>query len=115
MTKSIIYLLQSIKVKEQKRELTRCALGTLDLSVNGFHQMAVVGQSGQRILGCLLTQMILELALLGDVLDDDLVTVDLALVADLTSAEPHFQGRAIFMVPFNFQRIVAIVFDRAAQ
>jgi hypothetical protein len=70
---TIIDPFQPVHVKKQKSELTRRALRTLDLGVNGFHQLSVVGQTGQRVVGRLLTQMIVELALLGDVLNDYLV------------------------------------------
>src|SRR5450631_1316190 len=71
--------------------------------------MAVVRQPGQRIFCGLLTQMILELALLGDVLDDDLVTAALPVVAHFASAEPNSERRAILSFPFNFQWIGSVL------
>ena len=71
--------------------------------------MAVVRQAGQGVFGGLLAQIILQLALLGDVLDDDFVTASLVCVADLASAEPNFQGRAVLPLPVNFQRLGRIL------
>ena len=62
-----------------------------------------------------MTQVILEFALLSDVLDDDLVTVRLALIDDPASAEPNSEGCPILPLLFNFQRISTIQFDGLAQ
>ena len=68
--------------------------------------MAVVGQTSQGILGRLLTQMIFQLALLGDVFGYNLVTFHLALgAADFPPAEPNLQIRAVPALPVNFYRI----------
>src|SRR5271156_4547771 len=77
--------------------------------------MAVVGEARQCILGRLLTQMILELALLRDVLNDDLVTVRLALIFDFAAAEPDFNGCAVLPFPFGFQGIGAVELRGPAQ
>jgi hypothetical protein len=68
--------------------------------------MAVVGQSCQRVASRLLTQMILQLALFGDVLGDDLIAVQLALLTnDFLSAEPDPQGCAILPLPCYFDGV----------
>src|ERR1035437_10145469 len=68
--------------------------------------MAVVGQTGQGILGRLLTEMILQLALFGDILGYDFVTLHLAFsAADFPSAEPDLQIRAVPSLPVNFYGI----------
>src|ERR1700683_4704645 len=62
--------------------------------------------------------MILQLALLGDVFNDNLVTFLLALSADLASAEPNLQRRTVFSFPVNFQAnttILAIFSGRESQ
>ncbi len=46
--------------------------------------MAIVGQPSQRIAGGLLAEVTLQLALPGDVFGDDLVTFQLALLAEHT-------------------------------
>ena len=58
--------------------------------------------------------MILKLALLSDVLDDYLVTVLLALIADLTPADTTLERSAILSLPFDFQWIGAVPFDGVA-
>src|SRR5437016_3383205 len=68
--------------------------------------MAVVDQSCQRVASCLLTQMILQLALFGDVLSDDLVGVQLALLThDFLSADPDLQGCAVLSLAFYFDGV----------
>ena len=115
VAETIVDLFQAVQIEEQKCELTRGALGALDLIVHGFHQMAVVREARQRIFGRLLTQMILELALLRDVFNDDFVTFRLALIFDRAAAEADFDDCAVFPFPFRFEGIRAIEFRRAAQ
>src|SRR5580704_15519251 len=115
MAEAIVDVFQPIQVKEQNSELARGAFGALDLRVNCFHQMTVIGQSSQRILGCLLAQVIFKFSLLGDVLDDNLVAASLLIVADLASAEPDFESRAVLPPPLSFQGIGATRFLRVAE
>ena len=107
MSEPIVDLFQSVQIQEEQGELTRGALGPLDLSVQSFDQLAVIGEPGERVLGGLLAQVILELALLGDILDDDFVSRSLVRVADFASAEADFQDRAVHPLPVNFQGIGA--------
>ena len=82
------------------------ALGTLDFHIQHCREMAVVGQSCQRVASRLLTQMILQLALFGDVLCDDLIALQLALLTnDFLSAEPDPQGCAILPLPYYFDGV----------
>ncbi len=68
--------------------------------------MAVVGQSGQWVASRLLTEMIFQLALLGDILSDDLIGVQLALlINDFLSAEPDLYICAVFPLPFYFDGV----------
>src|SRR5437879_11932830 len=68
--------------------------------------MTVVGQSCQWVASCLLTQMILQLALFGDILSDDLIGVQLALLTqDFLSGEPDFQRCVILPLPFYFEGV----------
>src|SRR5260370_38020845 len=99
-------LLQSNQIKSQQGKLPPSALGTLDFHIQHFREMAVVDQSCQRVASCLLTQMILQLALFGDVLSDDLVGVQLALLThDFLSADPDLQGCAVLSLPFYFDGV----------
>src|ERR1700677_5261609 len=59
--------------------------------------------------------MILELALLRDVFNDDLVTSRLALILDLAAAEADFDGCAILPFPFGFEGVAAVELRRPAQ
>src|SRR5580658_6344091 len=104
MAERVVDLLQSVEVKKQEGELTRGSLRTLDFGVHGVDQVTVVGKTGERVLGCLLAEMVLEFALLGDVLDDNLVAVLLSFAGNLASTEADLEGRAVLALPFDFQR-----------
>ena len=68
--------------------------------------MAVVGESRQWVASRLLTQMILQLVLFGDVLSDDLIGVQLAMLTqDFLSAEPDFQRCVVLPLPFYFEGV----------
>src|SRR5579862_776054 len=56
MSETIVDLFQAVQIKEQESEFARCSLGTLDFTVDCFHQVPVVGKPDERILGCLLSQ-----------------------------------------------------------
>src|SRR5258705_2046236 len=78
--------------------------------------MAVVDQSCQRVASCLLTQMILQLALFGDVLSDDLIGVQLALLThDFLSADADLQGCAVLSLAFYFDGIGQTLLARSPQ
>ena len=68
--------------------------------------MAVVGQSCQWVARRLLAEMILQLALFGDVLSDDLIGVQLALLTqDFVSAKPDSQRCVVLPLPFYFEGV----------
>src|SRR3979411_1661444 len=78
--------------------------------------MAVVGQSCQRVASRLLTQMILQLALFGNILCDDLIGVQLALlILYFLSAEPDLQGCAVLPFPFYFDGVDRTLLARLPQ
>ena len=94
MPVAIVDSFQSVQIKEQHGKLPIRALAALDFRIEDIHKAAIVGQTGQRIAGCLPTEVILQLSLPGDVFGDDLVGVQLALLAeDFSSAEPDLQSR----------------------
>src|SRR5882724_7015001 len=106
MPVAVVDLLQSIQVKQQQGKLSPRALGTLDFHIEHFGKMAVVGQSCQWVESGLLTEMILQLALFGDILSDDLIAVQLALlINDFLSAAPDLQGCAVLPLPFYFDGV----------
>src|SRR5882762_10122270 len=106
MAAAVVDFLQSIQVKQQQGKLPARALGTLDFHIQHFRKMAVVGKSCQWVESGLLTEMILQLALFGDILSDDLIAVQLALLThDFLSAEPDLQGCAILPLPFYFDGV----------
>src|SRR6267142_2760527 len=106
MAVAVVDLFQSIQVKQQQGKLPARALGALDFHIKHFRKMAVVGKSRQWVASRLLTEMILQLALFGDILSDDLIGVQLALLThDFLSAEPDLQGCAILPFPFYFDRV----------
>src|SRR5216684_95338 len=103
MAVAVVDFLQSIQVKQQQGKLPPGALRTLDFHIQHFRKMAIVGQSRQRVASRLLTEMILQLALFGDILTDDLIGVRLALLTpDFLSAEPDPQGCVILPFPLYF-------------
>src|SRR5438309_528393 len=54
----------------------------------------------------MLTQMVLQLALFGDILSDDLIGVQLALrTQDFLSEEPDFQRCVVLPLPFYFDGV----------
>src|SRR5712664_1077854 len=68
--------------------------------------MAVVEQSCQWVANCLLTQMVLQLALVGNIFSDYLVGVQLALLThDFVSVEPDLQDCAVLALPFYFEGV----------
>src|SRR6267154_526191 len=78
----------------------------LDMEIKHFRKMAVVGQSCQWVASCLLTQMILQLALFGDILSDDLIGVQPALFTqDFLSGESDFHRCVILPLPFYFDGV----------
>jgi hypothetical protein len=90
----------SIFLQEQC-EFTSGAFGSLNLGVKDFYEVSVIGQARQRVLGRLLPQMILQLALLSDIFNDNLVTGLLALSVAWRPLSRTFSG-----VPsFRFQSI----------
>src|SRR6267143_5274567 len=106
MTVAVVDSLQSIKVQQQQGKLPPGALRTLDFHIQHFRKMAIVGKSRQRVASRLLTEMILQLALFGDILSDDLIAVQLALLThDFLSAEPDLQGCAVLPLPFYFDGV----------
>src|SRR5437016_3379756 len=106
MAVAVVDLLQSIQVKQQQGKLPRRALGTLDFHIQHFRKMTVVGQSCQWVASRLLTQTILQLALFGDILSDDLIGVQLALLTqDFLSGESDFRRCVILPLPFYFDGV----------
>src|SRR6266576_3400296 len=84
--------------------LAASAHGTLDFHIQHFRKAAVVDQSCQRVASRLLTQMILQVALFGYVLSDDLIGFQLVLLThDFVSVEPDLQDRAVLALPFYFE------------
>ncbi len=54
----------------------------------------------------LVAETVLQFALVGHILDDDLITVYLAsLASDFSSAKPHFYDRAVSAFPVNLHRL----------
>src|SRR6266446_1431489 len=106
MAVAVVDLLQSIQVKQQQGKLPARALRALDFHIQHFRKMTVVGKSRQWVESGLLTQMILQLAMFGDILSDDLIAVQLALlINDFLSAAPDLQGCAILPFPFYFDGV----------
>src|SRR5277367_5507702 len=99
MAVRVVYFLESVQVEKQKAELACGALGSLNLGVNNLNQMAIISQPRERIFGGLLPQTILQLALLGNIFNDDLVTVFLAVGTNSASAKPNLQRRPILSSP----------------
>src|SRR6202041_3419856 len=112
---AVVDSLHPVQIKKQESEFASCALGTLDFRVHRLDQLAVVGKTGERIFGGLLTEMIFEFALLGDVLDDDLVALFLSLLGDRASTEAKFEKSAVLPVPFDFERSRMILLVRVTQ
>src|SRR5713226_313347 len=116
MSVAVVDCLQSVQVKEQQGKLSARAPATLDLRIEHVYEAAIVGQTGQWIAGCLPTEMILQLSLPGDVFGDDLVGVQLALLAeDFSSAEPNLQGGMVLPLPFYFDGIDESIRARSTQ
>src|SRR6267142_2338997 len=106
MAVAVVDFLQSIQVKQQQGKLPPRTLGTLDFHIEHFRKMAIVGKSRQWVASRLLAQMILQLALFGDILRDDLIGVHLALLTpDSLSAEPDLQGCVILPFPLYFDGV----------
>src|SRR6266850_5484179 len=96
LTVAVVDILQSIKVKQQQGKLPSRALRTLDFHIQHFRKMAIVGKSRQWVESGLLTEVILQLALFGDVLGDDLIAVQFALlINDFLSAAADLQDGAV--------------------
>src|SRR5882757_11329931 len=78
--------------------------------------MAVVGQSCEWVASRLLTQVILQLALFGNIFSDDLIGVQLALLThDFLSADPDLQGCAVLSLAFYFDGIGQTLLARSPQ
>jgi len=77
--------------------------------------MAIISQPRERIFGGLLPQAILQLALLGNIFNDDLVTVFLAIGGNSAAAKPNLQRCAILSPPVNFNRSPVIFVSGLAE
>src|SRR5580658_9797239 len=93
MSVAVVDLLQSIQVKQQQRELPSGTLRSSDLSVDHGDKLPVVRQAGQGVLDCLVTELILQLALFGYIFGYDFVTRRVARAADdFPSAQSQLQA-----------------------
>src|SRR5712692_1005009 len=106
MSVAVVDSFLSVHVKKQQGKLPASAAATLDFRIKHIYEVAIISQTGQRIAGGLPAEVILQLALPGDVFGDDFVGFQLALlVEDVSSAEPDLQGRMVLPLPFYFDWI----------
>src|SRR6266566_2190099 len=106
MSVAVVDSFQIIQVEEQQGKLPARALAALDFQIEHIYEVAIVGQTGQRIAGCLPTEVILQLALSGDVFGNDLVGFQLAPLAEnFSPAEPDLHDRMVLSLPFYFDGI----------
>src|SRR5216683_7204305 len=106
MSEAVVDSFQPVHVKEQQGKLPAGALTSLDLQIEHIHEMAIVGQPRQRIARCLRAQMLLQFSLPGNILGDNLIGFQLALLAEnFSSAQPHFQGGKVLPLPIYFDGI----------
>src|SRR5580658_3668741 len=116
MAVAVVDLLQIVQVKEQQSELPAAALRPFDLVIESADQTAIIGQTRQRVLCGLLSQVVFQLSLLGHVLSNNLVTTCASVCRYyFASAEPRPQGRAIFPGPIDFEAIAQIHLPRGSQ
>src|SRR5258708_30448251 len=106
MSEAVVDSFQSLHVKEQQGKLPAGALTSLDLQIEHIHEMSIVGQPRQRIARRLRAKVLLQFSLPGNILGDNFVGFQLALLAeDFSSAQPHFQGGKVLALPIYFDGI----------
>src|SRR5216684_9330987 len=106
MSVTVVDSFQVVHVKKQQSKLPARAVAPLDFRIKHIYEVAIVGQTGQRIAGGLPAEVILQLSLPGDVFGDDFVGFQLALLVEhFSSAEPDLQGRMVLPLPFYFDWI----------
>jgi len=114
MAKTIVDPFQAIEIEQDERKITPRTLGAANFRMQDFKEAAIVGETGQRIAGSLMAELVFEGALFCDVNDDDFEAGKIPLIVEDTAAtEPGFEGRAVLALPLRLDGLNGLRVGRA--